>query len=212
MDGVNTGVNTNLEDGVAIGLDAYQGPLDTPVWLDEAAAAPYGVTAGYYLFSLNDNEDGYWLNNIIPSNIPLQYKEEESFEGCIYPELPITPAEQNPDAPIESSAPTSASSSSGPASTLPPVSASNGGASGTNGPVNTIKLVDEGDTAPRLLALSYLEGIAGITPDLTDPSAVEYTVTLTSPLIDDIKFYGGVVSGNSTARTYTFSQRRRCRR
>ena len=30
MDGVNTGVNTNLEDGIAIGLDAYQGPLDTP--------------------------------------------------------------------------------------------------------------------------------------------------------------------------------------
>lgn len=152
MDGVNTGVNTNLADGIAIGLDAYQGPLDTHVWLDEAVAAPYGVTAGYYLFRLNDNEDGYWLNNIIPSNIPLQYKEEETFEGCILPELPIMPAEQNPDAPIESSAPTSApssaSSSSVPASTLPPVSASNGGASGTNGPVNTIKLVDEGDRAP----------------------------------------------------------------
>ena len=122
MDGVNTGVNTNLEDGIAIGLDAYQGPLDTPVWLDVAAAAPYGVTAGYYLFRLNDNEDGYWLHNIIPSNILLQYKEDETFEGCILPELPIKPAEQNPEAPIKSSAPTSApssaSSSSVPASTL----------------------------------------------------------------------------------------------
>ena len=195
MDGVNTGVNTNLEDGIAIGLDAYQGPLDTPVWLDEAAAAPYGVTAGYYLFRLNDNEDGYWLHNIIPSNIPLQYKEEESFEGCIYPELPIMPAEQNPEAPIESSAPTSAPSSAS-SSALPPESASNGGASGANGLVNTIKLVDEGDRAPRLLALSYLEGITGITPDLTDPSAVEYTVRIlkTSDLYDDIKFYGADVT------------------
>ena len=191
MDGVNTGVNTNLEDGIAIGLDAYQGPLDTPVWLDEAAAAPYGVTAGYYLFSFNDNEDGYWLtsyHNHSPE-VSLSLNEATTPQPTIPEgETPETGLDQEdaPQGPFtyadQPTSPASASSSSVPASTLPPVSASNGGASGTNGPVNTIKLVDEGDRAPRLLALSYLEGISGITPDLTDPSVVMYTVTLT---IDD---------------------------
>ena len=138
MDGVNTGVNTNLEDGIAIGLDAYQGPLDTPVWLDEAAAAPYGVTAGYYLFSLNDNENGYWLTSYhnhspevslsldeatIPQpTIPEGETPETGLDQEDAPQGPFTYADQP-------TSPASASSSSVPASTLPPVSASSGGAS-----------------------------------------------------------------------------------
>ena len=85
MDGVNTGVNTNLEDGIAIGLDAYQGPLDTPVWLDEAAAAPYGVTAGYYLFLLTTMKMAIGFIILFLPIYPFNIKRKRHLKGVFTP-------------------------------------------------------------------------------------------------------------------------------
>ena len=68
MDGVNlNGTNANgnsTELAVPIGLSAYQGPLDALVWLDAATASAYApdLRAGFYFFTLNDQEDDYWLH------------------------------------------------------------------------------------------------------------------------------------------------------
>ena len=63
MDGINVSGNGTAQ-AIPIGLSAYHGPLDQLIWLDEAAAAEYAseLGAGYYLFTLNDNQDSYWLH------------------------------------------------------------------------------------------------------------------------------------------------------
>ena len=159
MDGVNlSGTNTNAnntEQGIAIGLSAYQGPLDVLVWLDAVTAAAYApsLQAGFYFFTLNDNQDGYWLHYYSDSNsgdsntapvvspdINLELdineqatpvssnvtEEDDAPENVTLYPSESTPSEQTPSEPIPSEP--APSSASGASADLPVSSQSEGGA------------------------------------------------------------------------------------
>ncbi len=212
MDGVNlNGTNTNgTEQAIAIGLSAYQGPLDVLVWMDVATAAAYApsLQAGFYFFTLNDQEDGYWLHIYNGSNLPLSIDE-----------TPSTPVENDPSSNVteEDAAPenvtlypsevTLSEPASSSTSGVLPVSSQaaegEGGATGSNNPSKDLYLRDAADTLPRVLGANDLD-VAGVALDLSTPSAAVYTITLTT-LEDDIKFYGADVTVGNSQTTYTFS-------